>query len=151
MNKVTPLDEEYHFDGRVIISQTDENGTITFVNRMFCQISGYTIDELVEKPHSIIRHPDMPKEPFKQMWKTIKGGQTWNGLIKNMRKDGRYYWVDTEILPIYTNNKITGYIAARKPASKKNIQETEKLYKKILTLETEELYGKMLELEAKGN
>ncbi len=139
MNKVTLLDEEYLFEGRVIISQTDAKGIITFANRMFCEISGYSVDELTGKPHNIIRHPDMPKATFKKMWETIQGGQSWNGLVKNLRKDGRYYWVDTEILPIYTNNKITGYVAARKPASKKNIQETEKLYKK------------MLEIEAKGN
>ncbi len=139
MNKVTLLDEEYLFEGRVIISQTDAKGIITFANRMFCEISGYSVDELTGKPHNIIRHPDMPKAAFEKMWETIKGGQVWNGLVKNLRKDGRYYWVDTEILPIYTNNKITGYVAARKPASKKNVQETEKLYKK------------MLEIEAKGN
>ncbi len=139
MNKVTLLDEEYLFEGRVIISQTDVKGIITFANRMFCEISGYSVDELKGKPHNIIRHPDMPKAAFEKMWETIKSGQVWNGLIKNRRKDGRYYWVDTEILPIYTNDKITGYIAARKPASKKNIQETEKLYKK------------MLEIEVKGN
>ncbi len=139
MNKVTLLDEEYLFEGRVIISQTDAKGIITFANRMFCEISGYSVDELKGKPHNIIRHPDMPKAAFEKMWETIKGGQVWNGLVKNLRKDGRYYWVDTEILPIYTNDKITGYVAARKPASKKNIQETERLYKK------------MLEIEVKGN
>ncbi len=139
MNKVTLLDEEYLFEGRVIISQTDAKGIITFANRMFCEISGYSVDELKGQPHNIIRHPDMPKAAFEKMWETIKGGQVWNGLVKNLRKDGRYYWVDTEILPIYTNDKITGYVAARKPASKKNIQETERLYKK------------MLEIEVKGN
>ncbi len=136
MNKVTLLDEEYLFEGRVIISQTDAKGIITFANRIFCEISGYSVTELVGQPHNIIRHPDMPKAAFQKMWETLKGGQVWSGLVKNLRKDGRYYWVDTEIMPIYTNDKITGYVAARKPASKKDVQETEKLYKKMLEIET---------------
>jgi len=137
MSKVSPLDEEYLYEGRAIISQTDENGIITYANRMFCEISDYSYDELVGSAHNIIRHPDMPRAAFKKMWETIQGGQVWNGLVKNLRKDGLYYWVDTEVLPIYTDGAISGYMAARKPASRKNIQETELLYKKMLETENE--------------
>lgn len=134
MNKIAPIDEEYLFGDGVIISQTDEKGVITYANRLFCDVSGYSVDELVGKPHSIIRHPDMPSSVFARMWETIKGGQVWNGLVKNMRQDGRYYWVDTEILPIKEeqSGRITGYIAARKVASRKDISENEALYKKML-------------------
>lgn len=133
MEKVTPIDKEYLYEGSVIISQTDLNGVITYANRMFCEVSGYKVDELVGQPHSIIRHPDMPKAAFAKMWDTIQSGQVWNGLVKNLRKDGLYYWVDTEVLPILDSElKVTGYIAARKQASRKDIAENEALYKKML-------------------
>lgn len=132
MNSVTPVNEEFLFTGSSIISQTDSKGVITFANRKFCEVSGYSVDELVGQAHHIVRHPDMPKSIFTKMWDVISTGHTWNGLIKNMRKDGLYYWVDTEILPIQNANKdITGYIASRKDASRKNIEETELLYEKM--------------------
>lgn len=132
MSSVTPIDEEYTFEGSVIISQTDKDGNITYANRKFCEISGYSANELVGKPHNVIRHPDMPKAVFEKMWNSISTGHTWNGLIKNLRKDGKYYWVDTEILPIQNeNNELTGFIAARKAASRKNIDEAEENYKNM--------------------
>jgi len=136
MNNIIPIDEEYIFDGSVIISQTDLQGIITYTNRAFCKVSGYDNSELVGQPHNMIRHPDMPKVVFEKMWSTIQSGQAWNGLIKNLRKDGHYYWLDTEILPVKNhNNTITGYIAAYKSASHKDIQESEENYKKMLQLE----------------
>jgi PAS domain S-box-containing protein len=133
MNEVTPIDEEYIFSDGVIVSQTDEKGVITYANRLFCEVSGYKAKELVGQPHNIIRHPDMPAAIFAKMWDTIKGGQAWNGLVKNMRKDGRFYWVETEILPVKDDDEeIIGYIAARKIASRKDIQENEEIYKKML-------------------
>lgn len=139
MSKVTPVDEEYIYEGRVIISQTDLQGIITYANRKFCEVSGYTAEELIGKPHSIIRHPDMPKAVFAKMWDTIKGGQAWNGIVKNLRKDGLYYWVDSEILPILDDDfQVTGYIAARKAASRKDIKENEELYAKMLQAEVQE-------------
>ena len=133
MDKITPIDEEYLFEGDVIISQTDLKGTIIYANRAFCTISGYSREELIGKQHNIIRHPDMPKAVFAKMWETISGGQAWNGLVKNLRKDGKFYWVDTEILPIKNDNdEIIGFIAARKEASRKDINETEETYKKML-------------------
>ena len=128
-----PIDEEYIFDKNIIISQTDLKGKITFANRRFCEVSGYQVDELVGSEHNIVRHPDMPKIIFTKMWDTLNSSQAWNGLVKNLRKDGLYYWVDTEIIPIYNDNKEkTGYIAVRSKASRKDIQESEELYKKIL-------------------
>ena len=136
MSKIIPIDEEYIFDGNVIISQTDLKGVITYANKLFCNVSGYKAEELLGKPHNILRHPDMPRAVFAKMWETIQGGQAWNGLVKNLRKDGLYYWVDTEILPIRdTNNALIGYIAARRAASRKDIQETEEIYKKMLETE----------------
>jgi len=136
MKKPTIVDEEYVFDGRAIVSETDLKGIITFANRKFCEISGYNVDELVSQPHNIIRHPDMPKGAFEQMWQMIQSGAIWHGLVKNLRKDGRYYWVDTEVTPTYDENgKVKGYMAARKPASRKNIEETVALYDKMIEQE----------------
>ncbi len=133
MNEVTPVDEEYTITDGVIVSQTDSKGIITYANRKFCEVSGYSVDELVGQPHNIVRHPDMPGAVFAKMWDTIEDGQVWNGLVKNLRKDGRYYWVDSEILPIKDDDEnVTGYIAARKIASRKDIQENEEIYKKML-------------------
>jgi PAS domain-containing protein len=78
----------------------------------------------------------MPKATFAKMWSTIKGGQAWNGLVKNLRKDGLFYWVDVEIIPVHNDNEeITGYIAARKVASRKDIEENKELYRKMLETE----------------
>ena len=133
MSKVIPKDKEYFFDDNVIISQTDAKGIITYGNRAFFNVSGYEKEELIGYPHNVIRHPDMPKEIFKKMWETIQSGEVWNGLVKSLRKDGRYYWLNTEILPIQNeNNKIIGYISTKKVASKKDIQENEEIYQKML-------------------
>ena len=132
MAKIIALDEKYIFKGSTIISQTDLNGKITFVNRKFCEVSGYSVDELVGHSHNIIRHPSMPRVVFKKMWDVISSGHIWTGLVKNMRKDGLYYWVETEILPIKDeDNNITGYIASRKVASRKNIEDAKAIYTKM--------------------
>jgi aerotaxis receptor len=136
MSKVQALDEEYEFEDKVIISQTDLKGVITYVNRAFCETSWYSTDELIGQEHNIIRHPDMPKAVFEKMWSSIQGGRSWNGLIKNLRKDGQYYWIDLEILPTKDdNNIITGYIAVGKSASKKDISENIAMYQKMLNAE----------------
>lgn len=127
MNKVVPKNEEYVFEGKVAISQTDLKGNITFVNRKFCEISGYTIDELINSSHSIIKHPDVEESIYEKMWKTLSSGQVYNDMLKNLRKDGRYYWTDIEIAPIFNKKEqITGYISVSKPSPRKNIQESEK-------------------------
>ena len=136
MNHPTPIDEEFQFTGRVIISETDLKGIIVFANRKFCEISGYSADELVGQPHNIIRHPDMPKVAFAKMWETIQTGTTWRGLVKNLRKDGLYYWVETEISSVRNEHHETvGYIAARKPVSRANIEEVTIQYRKLIESE----------------
>ena len=130
MNKVVPTDKEFVFEGKVSISQTDLDGNITFVNRKFCEISGYKLVELINSNHNIVRHPDMPKLLFSKMWKSLQSGQVWNGIIKNLHKNGQYYWIDTEILPIRDHQeKIVGYISVSKPVPRKNITDIKELYK----------------------
>lgn len=101
-------------DKSYIVSKTDKKGIITFVNEQFCKISGYTKEELIGQPHSIVRHPDMPSSAFKEMWETIKSKKTWSGKIKNLKKDGSFYYVQSTINPIvdYDGN-IIEYIAVR--------------------------------------
>jgi aerotaxis receptor len=136
MKKPQVVDEEFIFNGGKIVSETDLKGIITYANRQFCDISGYTLQELLQKPHNIIRHPDMPKAAFEQMWADIKAGKDWHGYVKNLRKDGRYYWVDTHITPIYDENRrIKGYIAARGVPERKNIEQVIEQYNKLLAAE----------------
>ncbi|MBD3788842.1 MAG: PAS domain-containing protein [Campylobacterales bacterium] len=115
ITKPDPVDEEVLFDGGVMITETDPAGIITYANRKFRDMTGYTKEELIGSPHNINRHPDMPKEGFKGMWETIKAGHYWEGYVKNMRKDGKFYWVVVWIKPKFDeNNHIIGYIAGRK-------------------------------------
>lgn len=87
-------DEAFVFpEHELLMSTTDRTGRITHCNAAFCHVSGYSMDELMGQPHNMVRHPDMPAEAFKDMWATIGHGRTWTGLVKNLRKDGRYYWV----------------------------------------------------------
>ena len=90
MTKPTPLDVEIELDSkRYIVSETDETGKITFANDYFMEVSGYSQEELIGKPHSIVRHPDMPKVVFKLLWQTISAGKNINAVVKNLAKDGR--------------------------------------------------------------
>jgi len=101
-------------DETSIVSKTDLKGIITYANKKFCSISGYTLEELIGKPHNIVRHKDMPKEAFKEMWQTIKSGNIWHGIVKNRTKSGKTYIVDATIMPIFDNdNNIIEYIGIR--------------------------------------
>jgi aerotaxis receptor len=137
MNRPNPIDEEYIFDKGLIISSTDLKGIITYANRKFCEISGYNKEELQGKNHNIVRHPDMPKAAFQEVWNTIKSGKEWTGVIKNLRKDGHYYWVYSHITPIETNDEVSGYTAARRPASHTEVEDTIPIYKALLAQENQ--------------
>ena len=93
-------DRQAIIDRFAIVSETDTRGIITYANPKFCEVSGYSVEELVGKPHNIVRHPDMPKEAFKNLWDTIKAGKIWQGEIKNRRKDGSHYWVLATVGPL---------------------------------------------------
>jgi PAS domain S-box-containing protein len=101
-------------DGFALISETDTRGVIQYANPRFCEVSGYTLEELVGKPHNIVRHPDMPKEVFKELWGTIKAGKIWQGEIKNRCKDGSHYWVLATVGPIFDDKgEIRSYVSMR--------------------------------------
>ncbi|HFU77535.1 MAG TPA: PAS domain S-box protein [Epsilonproteobacteria bacterium] len=115
IQRPTPIDEEVPFDGGVMITETDKAGIITYANRKFREMTGYTKEELIGSPHNINRHPDMPKKAFEGMWETIKKGNYWEGFVKNMTSEGKYYLVVVWIKPkLDDNGDIIGYIAGRK-------------------------------------
>lgn len=103
--------------GELIVSRTDLKGIITYANETFAQISGYEIDELIGKPHNIVRHPDMPKSIFKELWETLKKDGLWSGVVKNLRKDEGFYWVYAEISEVYKDGELIEYKSVRTPIS----------------------------------
>lgn len=136
---VSPIDKEVSWDKNLeLVSKTDQFGTIMYCNENFVDISGYEEHELVGKPHSIIRHPDMPKVMFKILWDHISNGQDFHAVVKNMAKSGRYYWVITQFEIIKNENGIiTGYIGRRRSVSDNVIRHFEKLYIKLFKIENE--------------
>ncbi len=132
------LDEEIILSPKkYILSKTDTKGIIEYGNDYFVEISGYREDELIGQPHNIIRHPDMPKVVFKLLWQRIQSRDNIVAVVKNLSKDGRYYWVMTEfeIKIDKITNEITGYFAYRKAAPRKAIEKIAPLYKKLLDIE----------------
>ncbi len=127
--KPDPIDEEVPYDGGVMITETDTAGIITYANRKFRDMTGYEKEELRGAPHSINRHPDMPKAGFEDMWKTIKSGDYWEGYVKNMAKSGKYYRVIVWVKPkLDETGKIVGYIAGRKIPDKEGFDRAFELY-----------------------
>jgi len=102
-------------ENEIIISRTDLQGMITYVNETFAMISGYEADELIGKPHNIVRHPDMPKSVFKDLWETLQRGESWQGVVKNKRKDHGYYWVHANVSGVYKEGKLVEYKSLRAP------------------------------------
>ena len=130
IQRPTPIDEEVIFDGGVMITETDVNSIITYANRKFREMTGYTKEELIGSPHNINRHPDMPKKAFEDMWNTIKSGNYWEGFIKNLRSDGKYYYVVVWIKPkLDENGETIGYIAGRKIPDKDLLKRALTQYK----------------------
>lgn len=127
--KVFVTEHETPFpDGRLIVSTTDPDGIITHVNNSFVEMSGYSEEELLGKPHYILRHPDMPAAAFKDLWDTIRKGEKWHGYVKNLRKDGGYYWVMATVIPNVRNGKITGYTSVRRKPARRKVEECTRLY-----------------------
>lgn len=114
-----------------LVSETDEQGKIVFANNDFCNIAGYRIDELIGKPHNIVRHPDMPRAAFKDLWDTCKRGEVWTGYVKNNVKGGTgFYWVYATVFPVMRNGK-RSYISCRKKPSSDEVESAIALYKTL--------------------
>jgi len=140
MSKPTPTDNEIKLSTtKHIVSKTDAKGVIEYGNDYFVEISGYTETELIGQPHSIIRHPDMPKVVFKMMWDRIKQGKNIMAIVKNMAKDGSFYWVVTEFEPKLDSitGEVISHTAFRKAAPQKAIDAITPIYAKLLEIEAE--------------
>lgn len=115
----------------MIVSQTDLKGTILYANEDFCKIAGFTKDELIGKPHNIVRHQDMPKAAFADLWDTIKAGKTWNGIVKNKTKNGDYYWVNATAYGVTKKDGEKTYISVRTKPTKNEVENAQSLYKQL--------------------
>ncbi|MDX9900540.1 MAG: PAS domain-containing protein [Aliarcobacter sp.] len=115
----------------LIVSRTDLKGNITYVNETFAFISGYTADELIGKPHNIVRHPDMPKSIFKELWKDLDIKGSWSGVVKNKRKDEGFYWVYAEVSRVYRDGVLVEYKSIRTPISFDDKVKYQLLYDQI--------------------
>jgi len=140
MSHPVPIDNEIKLsDKRYIVSKTDPRGIIEYGNDYFVEISGYSEVELIGKPHSIVRHPDMPRIAFKLMWDRIKEGKNFIAVVKNLAKDGSYYWVVTDFEPKLDpiTNEIISHTAFRRAAPQKAIDTMATIYAKLLEVEKE--------------
>ncbi|WP_291011943.1 PAS domain-containing methyl-accepting chemotaxis protein [Hydrogenophaga sp.] len=112
-----------------LMSTTDTHSNLTYANEAFVEVSGFENGELIGHPHNVVRHPDMPAAAFADMWKTLKGGQSWTALVKNRRKNGDHYWVRANATPINRSGVVTGYMSVRTKPTKEEVDRAEDLYK----------------------
>ncbi len=127
---VTSVETPYPH-GKLIVSRTDTAGIITQCNQSFVDMSGYIEAELVGQPHSILRHPDMPAAAFRDLWDTVGAGRQWNGYVKNLRKDGGYYWVYATVVPNVRDGRIVGYTSVRREPSREKVAAAEAQYRQM--------------------
>lgn len=121
-----PLD-----DDTTLMSTTDVHSYITHANDTFVQVSGYQLNELTGQPHNMVRHPDMPKAAFADMWYTLQQGEPWSGIVKNRRKNGDHYWVRANAVPMVRRGQVTGYMSIRTRATAEEIAAVEPLYRAL--------------------
>lgn len=112
-----------------LVSQTNSKGLITFANEEFCEVAGYTLEELVNQPHNMVRHKDMPKSAFEDLWNTVKAGNVWQGYVKNATKLGGFYWVFATVYPYKDESGNDCYISCRRKPLTAEVKKAEELYK----------------------
>ena len=118
-------------DGQSIVSKTDTKGRITYVNPTFIEVSGFTEEELIGKAHNIVRHPDMPPAAFSDLWQTLQAGEPWTGLVKNRRKNGDFYWVVANVVPIKEEGTTVGYMSVRTRPARDQVERADAIYKRL--------------------
>lgn len=134
---ITPTTvEKVMREGDFIVSKTDTKGRITYGNRIFIEFSGYTESELIGSQHNIIRHPDMPRAVFKVLWEAIQNKRECNAYVKNMAKDGSFYWVFANVTPdLDPAGTISGYFSVRRKPRASSIEAVSQLYRAMLNAE----------------
>lgn len=115
-----------------LLSTTDTRGIVKYASKDFCEVAGYTLDEIVSQPHNLVRHPSMPPAAFENMWTFIKAGKNWMGLVKNRTKDGDYYWVNAFASPIKQNGKIVEFQSVRTTPDRQAVKRAEHVYPQLL-------------------
>lgn len=115
----------------MIVSETDIKGNIIYANADFCEIAGYTKDELIGRPHNIVRHNDMPKAAFADLWKTVQNGKIWKGIVKNSTKNGNFYWVNATAFPSKDSKGQVRFISVRVKPTTEEIKNAETLYQTL--------------------
>ena len=115
-------------ENATLMSTTDVNGNIIYANEDFVEVSGFSAQELMGQPHNIVRHPDIPADVFRDMWKTLKQGEVWTGIVKNRRKNGDHYWVRANVTPIIRQGKIQSFMSVRTAAKKEEVEQAAALY-----------------------
>ena len=121
--------QNFDFPGdELLVSSTNTKGEITHCNPAFIRVSGYSYEELIGQPHNLIRHPDMPAEAYRDLWRTIGRGEPWTGLVKNRRKNGDHYWVRANVTPIMEGGKPRGYMSVRTKPGAAEVAVAEALY-----------------------
>ncbi len=128
-------DEEDYPEGSLIISVTNSQGLITQANAEFIEMSGYSRDEIIGMPHCILRHPDIPSAIFKEMWEHILDDRVWYGYVKNLRKDGRHYWVNAVVNPTYRKGELMAVTSVRRQPNRGKVEEAAAKYKEMLAAE----------------
>lgn len=131
INQPVTQNEVQLADNQLIVSKTDLKGLITYVNKDFIDISGFTEQELIGAPHNIVRHPDMPTEVFADLWQTLQEKRPWTGYIKNRCKNGDHYWVQANTTPVWENGQIAGYMSVRRKADAATVARIEEQYRKF--------------------
>jgi len=125
-------DREYVVpDGVTLMSTTDTSSRIRYANNAFVEVSGYAVDELLGQPHNLVRHPDMPREAFADMWATLKAGRSWTALVKNRRSDGDHYWVRANATPVRSRDGVVGYMSVRTKPGRDEVTRAEALYRRL--------------------
>lgn len=134
--RVYATDAQFHLSNTMmIVSRTDLEGKIQSCNIPFIEASGWTKEELIGQPHYILRHPHMPSSAFEDLWSTLLAGKQWTGCVKNLRKDGGYYWVRAVVDPIVQDGKIVGFNSVRRKIDIATIREHEALYAQMRSME----------------
>lgn len=132
------IDQEVDWDKTTtILSKTDHRGIIEYCNEGFCNVSGYSDEELMGSNHNIVRHPDMPKVLFKALWDCLKNDQPISAIVKNKSKSGKYYWVQAQFKTLISDGD-RYYFSVRTGVSPDRVAKVEGLYKKLLELEKTE-------------
>ncbi|MDH5517298.1 MAG: methyl-accepting chemotaxis protein [Gammaproteobacteria bacterium] len=128
INEPVTHNEKVMREDQFLVTKTDLKGIITFVNRDFIDISGFSRDELMGKNHNVVRHPDMPPAAFEDLWNTVKEEKPWVGMVKNRCKNGDYYWVQANVTPMMEGGRLAGYMSVRNKPSRDKVAAAERLY-----------------------